>query len=157
MFEYNKIPSKLFSIMLIWFYKYNMIFPKFFLNTLIKNTNLFNENRRCLSMWNGTNDQTIFLFYIKQDIIMKIKALSINKNKTKHPTCTSNNSHRSATANKARHCLKWGGMGNKTNRNIIKFWQCTKRCTRRPFSEHYSLSGMLMILIKIQTLYIKTK
>ena len=54
-------------------------------------------------------------------------------NKTNH--LVSSNSHPSATANKAIHCLKgWnGGRGGgarvyKTNGNIIKFWRSMKRC-----------------------------
>ena len=46
----------------------------------------------------------------------------LHKNKTNHPK--SSNSHPSATANKAIHCLKWGGVIKQTGTsyNFDKIW-----------------------------------
>ena len=53
------------------------------------------------------------------------------KNKTNHQI--SNNSHPSATANKAILSLKIGGGVTNPTGTLYKYWQSMKRCTRRSF------------------------
>ena len=72
-----------------------------------------------------------------------------SKNKT-HRLLISNN-HPLATANKARHCLKWGaGVQNQKGKHII----LTKFEAVHPtvVSEYYSSSGMLTIHIMTELL-----
>ena len=69
-------------------------------------------------------------------------------NKTNHPMLS--NSHPFATANKAWHCLKWGGVTKPSGTSYIIFTEY-KRVQQTGVSEDYSPSVMILILIKSHT------